>query len=273
MTLRDFPPSLPYAQSGILAEIVRRKHEEVAELRSRTADLEQQAYERKAPPRPFSRALKNSTPAIIAEIKKASPSRGLLQENFHPAFMAHAYELGGAACLSVVTDKQYFGGSLLDLEAARASANLPILRKDFIIDRIQIFEAAAHNADAILLIAAILDTEQLSSFRELASSLSLASLVEVHNREELAKAIDSGAEIIGVNNRNLDTFEVSLDTSLRLSLCMPANVTRVSESGIHTRADIDVLRGAGFDAFLVGESLMTGDDPTASLRALMEPAS
>lgn len=273
MMLRDSPPSTYCASSGILAEIVRHKHEEVSDLRSRTAVLEQQAYDRKVPPRPFSEALRKSTPAIIAEIKKASPSKGLLQQNFHPAFMAHAYEQGGAACLSVVTDKQYFEGSLLDLEAARAAASLPILRKDFIIDRLQIVEAAAHHADAILLIAAILDTEQLSTFRELASSLSLASLVEVHNQEELAKAIDSGAQIIGVNNRNLDTFEVSLDTSLRLSLCMPANVTRISESGIHTRADIDLLRNAGFDAFLIGESLMTSHDPTASLRALMQPTS
>jgi len=273
MTLRDFPPSTRYAPSRILAEIVQHKHEEVADLRSRTAVLEQQAYERKVPPRPFSEALRNSTPAIIAEIKKSSPSKGLLQQNFHPAFIAHAYEQGGAACLSVVTDKRYFEGSLLDLEAARASANLPMLRKDFVIDRLQIFEAAAHNADAILLIAAILDVGQLSSFRELASSLSLASLVEVHNQEELAKAIDSGAEIIGVNNRNLDTFEVSLDTSLRLSLCMPGNATRISESGIHTRADIELLRGAGFDGFLIGESLMTSMDPTASLRALLQTTS
>jgi indole-3-glycerol phosphate synthase len=273
MTLRDSSPSTQCAVSGILAEIVQHKSEEVADLRSRAAVLEQQAYERKVPPRPFSQALRNSTPAIIAEIKKASPSKGLLKQNFHPAFMAHAYEQGGAACLSVLTDKRYFEGSLLDLEAARASANLPILRKDFIIDRLQIFEAAAHNADAILLIAAILDTEQLSSFRELATSLSLASLIEVHNKEELAKATDSGAEIIGVNNRNLETFEVSLDTSLRLSLCMPANVIRISESGIHRRADIDLLRGAGFDAFLIGESLMTSRDPTASLRALLQPTS
>lgn len=269
--LRDFPPSTRYAQSGILAEIVQHKHQQIADLRSRAAALEQQAYERKRPARSFSEALRKSSPAIIAEIKKASPSKGLLRQNFHPAFIAHAYEQGGAACLSVVTDKQYFEGSLLDLEAARAAANLPILRKDFVIDRLQIFEAAAHNADAILLIAAILDVEQLSSFRELASSLSLASLVEIHDQEDLTKAIDSGAEIIGVNNRNLDTFAVSLDTSLRLSLCMPGNATRVSESGIHTRADIELLRGAGFNAFLVGEALMTSNDPAAALRALLRP--
>jgi indole-3-glycerol phosphate synthase len=273
MTLRDFSRSTRYARSGILAEIVQHKREELADLRSRAAILERQAYERKSPPRSFAEALRKSTPAIIAEIKKSSPSKGVLQQNFHPAFIAHAYEQGGAACLSVLTDKQYFDGSLLDLEAARASANLPVLRKDFIIDRLQIFEAAAHNADAILLIAGLLEMDELTSFRELALSLALASLVEVHNQEELAKAIDSGAEIIGVNNRNLETFEVSLDTSLRLSLCMPGNATRVSESGIHTRADIDLLRDAGFDAFLIGESLLSSQNPTASLRALLQPAS
>jgi indole-3-glycerol phosphate synthase len=271
MTLRDSSHSVRYASSGILAEIVQHKHEELADLRSRAAVLEQQAYERKAPSRPFLEALRKSTPAIIAEIKRASPSKGLFQQNFHPALLAHAYEQGGAACLSVVTDKEYFDGSLLDLEAARASSELPVLRKDFVIDRLQVFEAAAHNADAILLIAGILDTDELSSFRELASSLGLASLVEVHNQDELAKATDSGAEIIGVNNRDLDTFEVSLSTSLRLSLCIPDNVTRVSESGIHTRGDIDLLRGAGFNAFLIGESLVTSQDPTASLRALLRP--
>jgi indole-3-glycerol phosphate synthase len=270
MTLRDLPSSTRYARSGILAEIVQRKHEELASLRSRAAMLEQQAYERKIPSRSFSEALRKAPPAIIAEIKKASPSKRVLRQNFHPAFLAHAYEQGGAACLSVLTDRQYFEGSMLDLEAARASVSLPVLRKDFIIDRLQIFEAAAHNADAILLIAGILDTDELRSFRELASSLALASLVEVHDQEELAKAIDSGAEIIGVNNRNLETFEVSLDTSLRLSLCMPGNAMRVSESGIHTRADLDLLRGAGFDAFLIGESLLTSQDPTALLRALLQ---
>lgn len=255
-------------QSGLLAEIVQHKKEEVADLHSRAALLEQQAHERKSHPRPFTDALRTHEPAIIAEIKKASPSRGVLQPNFHPAFIAHAYELGGAACLSVLTDKQYFQGSFQDLEAARAAVNLPVLRKDFIIDRLQVLEAAAHGADAILLIAAILETAQLQTLRELASSLGLASLVEVHDHDELSKAIDSGAEIIGVNNRNLDTLEVSLDTSLRLSYLMPANVVRVTESGIRIRADLDLLRGAGFQAFLVGESLMRSQDPLRLLTSL-----
>jgi indole-3-glycerol phosphate synthase len=155
------------------------------------------------------------------------------------------------------------------LETERASVSMPVLRKDFTIDRLQIFEAAAHSADAILLIAAILSLEQLQQFRELASSLGLAALVEVHDHDELTKAIDSGAEIVGVNNRNLDTFEVSLDTSLKLSYLMPSGIMRVSESGIFTRADVALLEAAGFDAFLVGESLMKSANPVAALRALI----
>ncbi len=258
--------------SGILAGILQHKQQEVADLHSRAAILEHEARDRKSNPRPFAQALRGAQPAVIAEIKKASPSAGLIQPHFHPAFIAHAYEEGGAACLSVVTDKQYFQGSLLDLEAARAAVNLPVLRKDFVIDRIQIFEAAAHAADAILLIAAALDVTELRNFRELASSLGLDCLVEVHDPEELAKAIDSGAEIIGINNRNLDTFEVTLDTSLRLSFLMPANVIRVSESGIHTRADIELLEGAGIQGFLIGELLMRSPDPAAVLKSLLQPS-
>jgi len=260
------------ASSGILAEIVQHKKQEIVDLHSRGAVLEQQAYERKSHARPFAKALRSTEPAIIAEIKKASPSRGLLQPDFHPALIAHAYEQGGAACLSVLTDRRHFQGSLHDLEAARAAVALPVLRKDFTIDRIQIFEAAAHGADAILLIAGLLNTSELQSFRELAASLDMAVLIEVHNQEELARAADSGAEIIGVNNRDLDTFEVSLDTSLRLSYLMPSAAIRVTESGIHSRADIDLLRGAGFQAFLVGESLMRSHDPAAALKDLVHGA-
>jgi indole-3-glycerol phosphate synthase len=254
--------------TGILAEIVESKRREVADLHSRAAILEAQAHERKVQPRAFADALRNTSPAIIAEVKKASPSRGVLQPNFHPAFIAHSYEEGGAACLSVLTDKDYFQGSLHDLEAAKAAVLIPVLRKDFTVDRIQVIEAAAHSADAILLIAAILDTEELTSLRELAASFGLASLVEVHDHDELSKAVDSGAEIIGVNNRNLQSFEVRLDTSLRLSYLMPSDVIRVSESGIHTFEDVELLRNAGFHAFLVGESLMRSPDPAAALRTL-----
>lgn len=258
--------------SGILAEIVETKKAEVAELRTRAAWFEAQAHERKAPVRPFAQALEARKPAIIAEIKKASPSRGLLTSDFHPAFIAHAYEQGGAACLSVLTDKQYFQGSLIDLDAARAAVSIPVLRKDFTIDRVQVFEAVANGADAILLIAAILDESQLTTLRELAESFGLACLVEVHNADELAKAVASGAAIIGVNNRDLTTFEVSLDTSLRLSYLMPTGITRVSESGIATPADIALLTGAGFSAFLVGETLMRSLDPKLALQGLGLPA-
>lgn len=254
--------------TGILAEIVEHKKSEVKELYERAGALEQQAHQRKSHPRPFIECLRAHEPAIIAEIKKASPSRGVLVREFHPAFLAHAYEQGGATCLSVLTDKQYFQGSLHDLEAARAAVALPVLRKDFTIDRVQVFEAAAHGADAILLIAAILDGEQLRTLRELAAGLGLAALVEVHDADEIAKAVDSGAELIGVNNRDLETFEVSLDTSLRLSYLLPSNVVRVSESGIHTRADIELLRGAGFHAFLVGESLVRSNRAAEAVRAL-----
>ncbi len=255
--------------SGILTGIVQHKRQEVEELRSLAPALEHEAFERKSPARDFAAALRKSSPAIIAELKKASPSKGLLAREYHPAFLAHSYETGGAACLSVLTDKNYFQGSLHDLEAARAAVNLPVLRKDFVIDRLQIYEAAAHGADAILLIAAVLDRAELEQFRELAASLHMASLVEVHDRAELEKAVDSGAEIIGVNNRNLETFEVDLDTSVRLSYLLPEGVIRVSESGITDPAAIELLTQAGFHAFLIGESLMRSSDPAAALKSMI----
>ncbi len=256
------------ATSGILAEIIEIKQQEVAELYKDAALIEQEGRERKSPIRPFRQALEARQPAIISEVKKASPSRGLLDPDFHPAFIAHRYEEGGACCLSVLTDRQFFQGSLADLEAARAAVSIPVLRKDFTVDRLQVFEAAAHGADAVLLIAAILDRETLQELRELAESLGLAVLVEVHDAEEVTRAVDSGATIIGVNNRNLETFEVSLDTSIRLSYLIPEHVLRVSESGITSKADIDLLAGAGFKAFLVGESLMRSQDAVATLKQM-----
>jgi indole-3-glycerol phosphate synthase len=252
--------------SGILAEIVDHKKLELTDLYLRASQIEQLAYQRTSPARPFAQALRAKSTAIIAEIKKASPSKGLLQPKFHPAAIAASYEQGGASCLSVLTDRR-----LEDLASARGATSLPVIRKDFTIDRIQILEAAAHGADAILLIAAILTTSQLRDFRELAATLGLAALVEVHHREELRKAIDSGADIIGVNNRNLDTFEVSLQTSITLSAAIPASVIRVSESGISSRSDIEVLQAAGFHAFLVGESLMKSSDPAGALQRLTQP--
>jgi indole-3-glycerol phosphate synthase len=256
--------------AGILGEIVLSKQEEVNALRPQAAHFEELATDNRESRRDFAAALRAKKRAIIAEVKKASPSRGLLQPNFHPEEIAGQYEAGGAACISVLTDAKYFQGGLRDLEAARAAITLPVLRKDFTIDPVQIYQAGAHGADAILLIAAILDDKQLRTYRELATRLRLAALVEVHDEEELARAIDSGAEIIGVNNRNLETFELTLETSLRLSERMPAHVTRVSESGIFERRDIEMLEGAGFHAFLIGESLMKSGDPAAALKALVQ---
>ena len=257
----------------ILARIVARKRadlarqvqpleawERAAELRLRSRHDFRAALAGHMPPGP---------PAIIAEIKKASPSKGVLSHDFAPARIARAYESGGAAALSVLTDGPFFQGSLADLEAARAAVSLPVLRKDFTIDAAQILEAAAHGADAILLIAAILSVRQLHDFRESAASLRLSALVEVHNRAELDAAIESGADLIGVNNRNLCTFEVTLETSLALAEHMPAGALLVSESGIHDAADIVRLRAAGYHAFLVGEHLMKSGDPAEALRKLV----
>ncbi|MFB3830212.1 MAG: indole-3-glycerol phosphate synthase TrpC [Bryobacteraceae bacterium] len=246
----------------ILARIVAGKREELAR------GVLAPSGARPAPARDFRAALAARRPAIIAEIKKASPSKGLLAPDFDPARQATLYAQGGAAALSVLTDEPFFQGSLADLAAARAAAPLPVLRKDFTIDRRHVEQAAAAGADAILLIAAILETRELRDFRELAARHKMAALVEVHDAAELARALDSGAEIIGVNNRNLRTFEVSLETSLGLAEQMPEGVLRVSESGIHGAADVRRLMDAGYHAFLVGEHLMRSPDPAAALAAL-----
>ncbi|HEY2012311.1 MAG TPA: indole-3-glycerol phosphate synthase TrpC [Bryobacteraceae bacterium] len=253
----------------ILARIVAKKREELASNVPPMERWEHEAEVRMADRRDFQAALRARTAAIIAEIKKASPSKGLLSRDFDPVRMASAYERGGAAALSVLTDESFFQGSLADLETARAAVGLPVLRKDFTIANAHIVEAAAHGADAILLIAAVLDERELRDFREAAARYRMAALVEVHNRRELDAAIASGAEIIGVNNRNLSTFEVTLETSLRLAEHMPAGVLRVSESGIHDSRDVAALRAAGFTVFLVGEHLMKADDPAAALRNLV----
>ena len=253
----------------ILARIVATKREELALHGPLIAKWESEAELRVATRRDFRAALTAHTPAIIAEVKKASPSKGVLSDNFDPGRIARSYELGGASALSVLTDAAYFQGSLADLEAARAAVALPVLRKDFTIAATHIIEAAAHGADAILLIAAILTERELRDFREGAARYQLAALVEVHNRRELDIAVASGATLIGVNNRNLHTFEVTLETSLDLAAHMPSGATLVSESGIHTSADVARLRAAGYSAFLVGEHLMKSSDPADALRALV----
>lgn len=250
----------------ILGRIVASKRAALAGAVKDRAALENQAAGRKDF-RDFRAALTHGT-AIIAEIKKASPSKGVLAGHFDPAAIARLYASGGAAALSVLTDKAFFQGSLTDLESARAVVTAPVLRKDFTIDDFHVIEAAAHGADAILLIAAILEVSEMRRFRELAAAHHMAALVEVHDEPELDAAIASGAEIIGVNNRNLHTFEVTLETSLRLSKKIPAGVVRVSESGIDSRTAVTQLQDAGFQAFLVGEHLMKAADPAAALRAL-----
>ena len=231
-------------------------------------DKKAELAQRRGDRRNFARALSANPPAIIAEIKKASPSRGLIAADFDPPRIARAYEAGRAAAISVLTDRKHFQGSLADLEAARAAVRLPVLRKDFTIDPFHVMEAAAHDADAILLIVAVLSDRELRDFRELAASYGMAALVEVHDGEELKRAIASGAEIIGVNNRDLRTFQVRLETSLELAAAMPAGVIRVAESGIRTAEDVRKLRAAGYHACLVGEHLMTAQDPATAVKAL-----
>ena len=254
------------ALPDILAQIVEQKK---LDLATREPEVEQRAEESISGRRDFLVALTLRTPAVIAEIKKASPSKGLLAADFDPASIARSYEEGGAAALSVLTDERHFLGSLSDLESARAAVRLPVLRKDFTIDAYHVQQAAAHGADAVLLIAAILTERQMRDFRELAERYRMAALVEVHDEEELMPAVASGAGVIGVNNRNLHTFEVSLETALRLADKIPAGVVRVAESGIHSSADVEQLRAAGYQAFLVGEHLMKSGDPAGALRALL----
>jgi indole-3-glycerol phosphate synthase len=259
---------LTNAVPDILARIVAHKQWERGQSVRPLAELEERAAALVASRRDFRAALLGRSPAIIAEIKKASPSKGLLSENFDPPAIAREYEQGGAAALSVLTDEHFFEGSLADLCAAREAVRLPALRKDFTLDEYHVVEAAAHGADAILLIAAILDAGQIRRLRELAAGYGIAALVEAHNEAEVDTALEAGAELIGINNRDLKTFEVKLETSLKLAERIPAGVVKVAESGIHSAADIQLLRHAGFQAFLVGERLMKAPSPAAALREL-----
>lgn len=240
------------------------------------SDLERRAAEHH--PRGWVAALRRQAahgPAVIAEIKKASPSKGLIRAGFDPEWLARRYRAGGAAALSVLTDEPYFQGSLRNLELASAAMPLPCLRKDFMVDEYQIVEARAHRADAILLIAAALSGEEMRRLAAAAHALALDVLVEVHTGDELAQVLDAlgetGADAIGVNNRDLKTFNVSQETSLSLVEQIPSRVVRVTESGIATREDIARLRKAGFDAFLIGESLMRQTDPGEALAELLRP--
>jgi indole-3-glycerol phosphate synthase len=256
------------AVPDILARIVQHKARELEEATRTREQLEAAAVLRRGARRDFEAALRGSTPAIIAEIKQASPSKGVLVENFDPVSTARAYQKGGAAALSVLTDSRFFCGSLDDLETARGAVTVPVLRKDFTTSEYHVVEAAAHGADAILLIAAILDEATLRRFREMASSYGMAAIVEVHDGEELDKALGSGARIIGVNNRNLRTFETKLETSIELAERIPGDVLKVAESGIDKSEDVKRLQEAGYKAFLVGEHLMRSADPAEALMRL-----
>ena len=226
-------------------------------------------------PRGFARALRNRAfdgPAILAEIKKASPSRGVIRPDFNPPSLARRLRAGGASALSVLTDEPFFQGSLEYLEQVSEAAGLPCLRKDFIVDSYQILEARAHCADAILLIAAALTDSEIKRFTEEAHAIELDVLCEVHTAEDLARVRDLGCDAYGVNNRDLQTFAVRLETSLELVADLPEGAVHIAESGIRTRADIDMLREAGFHAFLIGEALMREPDPGAALAAWLEPS-
>jgi indole-3-glycerol phosphate synthase len=258
------------AVPDILAQIAVSKRRELAASLVERPRLERQAAEQTKARRNFRAALEARSPAIIAEIKQASPSKGVLSTEFHPAAIARHYEIGGAAVLSVLTDKPYFRGTLDDLIEARAAVALPVLRKDFTLDEFHVVEAAAHGADAILLIAALLTESELRRFRELSTHYGMAAIVEVHDEAELERALASEPEIVGVNNRNLRTFEVSLEVSERLAERIPAGVLKVAESGIRSRADIDRLSAVGYRGFLIGEHLMKSADPAQALRELVE---
>jgi indole-3-glycerol phosphate synthase len=259
---------------NILARIVERRREMIAHRKRVLPEVALKiAVEKKAPPvRDFTAALSLAEINVIAELKKASPSRGILRADYQPAMLAQRLEAAGAAALSVLTEEDFFEGSLADLKEVSKVTKIPILRKDFIVDPWQVWETRAAGADAFLLIAAILDDEGLRSLLELGWKLKMEALVEVHSREELTRAIDAGARIIGVNNRDLRTFEVNLETSLELVSSIPDTCVAVSESGIRERAHLKTLRVAGFDAFLVGEHLMTMPEPAAGLRDLLAGA-
>lgn len=259
--------------SDILQRIVAVKREEVAAAKARRGVAALQAAAREQPaPRGFEAALRGAVaagrPAVIAEIKKASPSKGVLRERFVPAEIAASYARHGAACLSVLTDEPFFQGSPAYLAQARAACALPALRKDFIVDEYQVHESRALGADCILLIVACLDDAQLADFESCAHALGMDVLVEVHDEAELERALRMKTPLVGVNNRNLRTFEVSLDTTLSLRPRLPGGRLLVAESGILVQADVQRLRAASVDAFLVGEAFMRAPDPGQALAAL-----
>lgn len=256
---------------NILDRIVEARRESVAHRKRVLPQVALKiAVEKKVlPPRDFAAALSRDAINVIAELKKASPSRGVIRQEYAPAVLAASLEQGGAAALSVLTEEDFFSGSLADLKEASRVTKIPLLRKDFIVDPWQVWETRAAGADSFLLIAAILSDTSLDELLGLGRSLKMEPLVEVHTREELDRAMAAGARIIGVNNRDLRDFQVHIETSLALIEAIPEDCIAVSESGLRTREDLVRLRRSGFDAFLIGEQLMTDPDPAASMRALI----
>mgnify|MGYP001597087556 CR=1 FL=1 len=263
------------AGQDILQRILATKREEVAAARQATPLAEVELRARAAPPpRDFVGAIRAKLaagkPAVIAEVKRASPSRGLLREHFDPAAIAQSYEAAGAACLSVLTDREYFQGAAEHLVAARAACALPVLRKDFIVDPYQVFEARALGADCVLLIAAALDQEPMRALERTAADLGMAVLVEVHDAAELGVALTLATPLIGINNRDLRTFETRLDTTIGLLPRIPHGRVVVTESGITSPEDVHRMQRAGVGAFLVGEAFMRAADPGLALKALFD---
>ncbi len=257
----------------ILSRIIESRRAEVARRRRIMPETVLRIAAGKADaPRDFAGALVRDEVNVIAEIKKASPSAGVLRREFEPVSLARAFEQSGAAALSVLTEEENFQGALAHLRDARAAVSLPVLRKDFIVDPWQVWEARAANADSFLLIAAALDDAALAGLLNLGRELGMEALVEVHTAEELERVLAAGARILGVNNRNLHTLEVRVETSLELAGMIPEDCVAVSESGLRSAEDLRKLSAAGFDAFLIGESLMREPDPGAALKRLIATA-
>jgi indole-3-glycerol phosphate synthase len=250
-----------------LDEIIA-SHRAAARADTRPVDHLFEAARACEPTRGFRAALRRDGLSVIAEIKRRSPSKGDLAPHLDPGVLAKDYEAGGAACLSVLTDERYFGGTAADLTAARAAVDLPVLRKDFTVSEADVCDARIMGADAVLLIVAALDDAELDGFRALAGELGLAALVEVHDEAELDRAASAGADLVGVNQRDLRTFEVDRGLASRLAERMPGDVVKVAESGVRDDQDAAALRAAGYDAVLVGESLVTAGDPAEAVRAM-----
>ena len=254
----------------MLNRIIAQKREEIRQSKQSLplSVLKERIAERKAP-LDFTHALRGDGISLIAEVKRASPSRGILCPDLDPVAIAKTYERGGAAAISVLTEANYFGGSLGNLSAIKEAVDIPLLRKDFIFDPYQIYESAAFGADALLLIAAILNQEQLEKFLSLSHSLQMKCLVEIHNEAEAGRAVLSGAEIIGINNRDLRTFNIDIQTTRRLRPLLPRQQIVVSESGIKDKNDFKKLKGWGINAVLIGEALVTSEDIPAKMRDLI----